>query len=300
MADLFLDTFTGTGTLATHVPDLGGAWVDSTRPFSQFVLNGDGTMQRTNAAGDNGQIAIPVADPGGAVGWEVHTVIKRAADGESSTYVELESFDNGLYATIYALNGLDMIVELDAPSGEFVEYEIPEQAVVGAEYVLRVEISADRLTLTAYLNDALILTIVETEPMPLAGNVWTQLDCRGASLPVQALSSVRMYEAVPPEPEVIGCCPPLPLRLDLGCGTESCGRAFSDKTIGWSDTVKEDGEYTFPESRLAPVETVYATLPIGRETQEYRLTLGSVLWAPLTIAALEWTGQYFNNTGRKS
>jgi hypothetical protein len=46
------------------------------------------------------------------------------------------------------------------------------------------------------------------------------------------------------------------------------------------------------------VETVLASLPIGRNNEEYRLTLGSVLWAPLTIAGLEWTGQYFNNTRR--
>lgn len=105
--------------------------------------------------------------------------------------------------------------------------------------------------------------------------------------------------AVPPEPPgPIDCCPPMPQRTDPGCGDTSCGRAFKKVTIGWDDSLKVDGEYTFPESRLYPVETVKVGIPVGRETRHYRLTIGSALWAPLTIAAVEWTGQYFNNARR--
>lgn len=108
---------------------------------------------------------------------------------------------------------------------------------------------------------------------------------------------LTVFESGPPVPEP--CCPPLPQRLDLGCGDGGCGRDFRLVQIGWSDTLKgEDGEYTFPETRLNPVETVKLTVPVGRQTKDYRLTMGSVLWAPLTIAAVEWTGQYFNNTRR--
>jgi hypothetical protein len=96
----------------------------------------------------------------------------------------------------------------------------------------------------------------------------------------------------------IPCCPPLPQREEGDCGDTSCGRAFKKVDVSWSDTVKLDGEYVFPESRLYPVETVRTTVPIGRESRGYRLTLGSVLWSPLTVAGLEWTGQYFNNTRR--
>jgi hypothetical protein len=131
----------------------------------------------------------------------------------------------------------------------------------------------------------------------LDGITWTTI----TGMPVNSWSGVAWLgdQIIPPEPpEPIGCCPPLPQREAGDCGDTSCGRAFSETTLSWSDTVKTDGEYTFPEARLYPVETVLASLPIGRNNEEYRLTLGSVLWAPLTIAGLEWTGQYFNNTRR--
>jgi hypothetical protein len=49
---------------------------------------------------------------------------------------------------------------------------------------------------------------------------------------------------------------------------------------------------------LAPYEHAAATVPIGRETRDYRLTIESYLWAPLTIKAIEWQGQLFYRARR--
>jgi hypothetical protein len=62
-----------------------------------------------------------------------------------------------------------------------------------------------------------------------------------------------------------------------------------------------NGEYRAydetPAEDLADIESLptyehaSASIPVGRETREYKLTLQSYLWAPLTIKAVEWLGQ---------
>jgi hypothetical protein len=42
---------------------------------------------------------------------------------------------------------------------------------------------------------------------------------------------------------------------------------------------------------LPPFPHATAIIPVGRETRDYRLTLQSYLWTPLTIKAVEWVGQ---------
>jgi hypothetical protein len=43
-----------------------------------------------------------------------------------------------------------------------------------------------------------------------------------------------------------------------------------------------------------PLYSGTLSIPIGRETREYTLTLHAKTWLPCTITAIEWTGQYFN------
>lgn len=47
-----------------------------------------------------------------------------------------------------------------------------------------------------------------------------------------------------------------------------------------------------------PVSTGQYSVPIGRETREYTLTLKARRWFPLTITAVEWVGQFFNRVQR--
>jgi hypothetical protein len=49
---------------------------------------------------------------------------------------------------------------------------------------------------------------------------------------------------------------------------------------------------------LPTFEHASASVPVGRETREYRLTLQSYLWAPLTIKAVEWQGQLMYRSRR--
>jgi hypothetical protein len=43
-----------------------------------------------------------------------------------------------------------------------------------------------------------------------------------------------------------------------------------------------------------PLYSGTLSIPVGRETREYSLTLTAKTWLPMTITSIEWTGQYFN------
>jgi hypothetical protein len=48
----------------------------------------------------------------------------------------------------------------------------------------------------------------------------------------------------------------------------------------------------------APIATTAISVPLGRETRDFTYTLSARKWLPLTVTAIEWTGQFFNNTRR--
>ena len=91
--------------------------------------------------------------------------------------------------------------------------------------------------------------------------------------------------------EVVGVDGPLAPTVG-GCDDES--QEFSNGRISLSDVCQGTGVIV----DAAPYENAELVVPIGREARDYRLTLGAYLWAPLTIASAEWTGQYFNRTRR--
>lgn len=47
-----------------------------------------------------------------------------------------------------------------------------------------------------------------------------------------------------------------------------------------------------------PVVTQVVQFPVAKEIRECRYTLSALRWLPLTVTAIEWTGQYFNNSRR--
>lgn len=78
-----------------------------------------------------------------------------------------------------------------------------------------------------------------------------------------------------------------------GCDDDGA-EAFTSGIISMSDVCQGTGVIT----DAAPYETATLTVPVGREARDYRLTVGTYLWAPLTITTVEWVGQYFNRTRR--
>lgn len=48
----------------------------------------------------------------------------------------------------------------------------------------------------------------------------------------------------------------------------------------------------------APISTADVSVPAGREVRDFTYTLSARNWLPLTITAIEWSGQFFNNTRR--
>jgi hypothetical protein len=49
---------------------------------------------------------------------------------------------------------------------------------------------------------------------------------------------------------------------------------------------------------VEPVTTGQYSVPIGRETRQYTLSLSARAWHPLTVTGLEWSGQFFNRVNR--
>jgi len=47
-----------------------------------------------------------------------------------------------------------------------------------------------------------------------------------------------------------------------------------------------------------PVTKGSTSVPIGKETTEYTAVVKARTWLPLNITAIEWVGQFFNNTQR--
>ena len=49
---------------------------------------------------------------------------------------------------------------------------------------------------------------------------------------------------------------------------------------------------------IEPVSTGQHSIPVGRETRDYSLTISARKWGPLNITAIEWGGQFFNRVQR--
>lgn len=49
---------------------------------------------------------------------------------------------------------------------------------------------------------------------------------------------------------------------------------------------------------VEPISTGQKSIPVGRETRDYTLTIKARKWHPLTITAIEWVGQFFNRVQR--
>lgn len=47
-----------------------------------------------------------------------------------------------------------------------------------------------------------------------------------------------------------------------------------------------------------PIVSTSISAPIGKETREFTYTVSARSWLPLTVTAIEWVGQYFNNARR--
>jgi hypothetical protein len=49
---------------------------------------------------------------------------------------------------------------------------------------------------------------------------------------------------------------------------------------------------------IEPVTTGQYNIPVGKETRQYSLRISARRWYPLTVTALEWSGQFFNRVQR--
>ena len=71
-------------------------------------------------------------------------------------------------------------------------------------------------------------------------------------------------------------------------GTEVSSVTFNGRILGAPENVVG----------IEPVASGQYTVPVGRETRQFRLRLKARRWYPFTLTALEWTGQFFNRVRR--
>lgn len=64
--------------------------------------------------------------------------------------------------------------------------------------------------------------------------------------------------------------------------------AFNGRLVGHSNN----------RPSMQPVTTTVLSVPAGRSNMEHKIKLQSVRWLPMTITAMEWVGQFFNNARR--
>jgi hypothetical protein len=89
-------------------------------------------------------------------------------------------------------------------------------------------------------------------------------------------------------------------RVDVSYKNSSGMVAEVVTDFGTSEALRFNGRLLgSPSSTFTiPVETGSVPVFVGRESREYVLRLSALTGKPLTISALEWTGQYFYNTRR--
>lgn len=71
-------------------------------------------------------------------------------------------------------------------------------------------------------------------------------------------------------------------------GTEKQVLYFNGRLVGHSNNLPS----------RQPVTTTVLNVPAGRSNMEHTIKLQSVRWLPLTVTAMEWVGQFFNNARR--
>lgn len=93
---------------------------------------------------------------------------------------------------------------------------------------------------------------------------------------------------------------PLPCELDETVVSDSrwAGESQAPEERSMSITDVGSPTTTDPVTDAAPYDQVSLHLPIGRRAGQYRATIAAYHWAPLTIASVDWTGQYHNRTRR--
>lgn len=78
------------------------------------------------------------------------------------------------------------------------------------------------------------------------------------------------------------------LMSRITAGGQSVSTRFNGRILG--DALNQIGK--------VPVTSTQHSVPIGRETREYRMRLSALLWYPLTLIGIEWVGQSYNRTPR--
>ncbi len=71
-------------------------------------------------------------------------------------------------------------------------------------------------------------------------------------------------------------------------GTDKQVFAFNGRLVGHSNN----------RPSMQPVTTTVLNVPAGRSNMEHKVRMQSVRWLPMTITAMEWVGQFFNNARR--
>jgi hypothetical protein len=96
------------------------------------------------------------------------------------------------------------------------------------------------------------------------------------------------------------CCPVVSYALSAPAqGGDLFGLPvdLDNRTVSMTDEVSQDPA-TELVTELAPYAKAESMIPVAATADDYTLSIGAVLWAPLTVKTVEFTGHYFNRTRR--
>lgn len=146
--------------------------------------------------------------------------------------------------------------------------------LLGTTYNLQTDLVSQYPTLTSYMVAGWSFPAFVTPTNPYI------LDRNGKAIVTGRLTLTKIVASIADSGGIIG---KLDSRYGSSTPTEYLGRSVGSL----SNLVGR-----------APVTTTSVSVMLGREVRDFTYTLSAVDWLPLTITAIEWTGQFFNNTRR--
>jgi hypothetical protein len=227
-------------------------------------VQAEGYAQRVNGAGNSVE-----AIPGYTAGYTSHF---------SSVLIPVP---------VAALTGASARLEFvfDTATSALTIYGLTAAGVRGDEVYPALADAGDVASITAILEE------YNTPDTPVAGTIL--IPSVGSGFDLMSVGDVAEEEPAPAYVPVVGPTSPV-----YGNCSPNCGRDFTNGVLTLADQIDFDPETVVDVSNTGAYERSTFRVPIGRETREYRLTLGTYLWTPMNPTTVEWNGQFFNRTRR--
>jgi hypothetical protein len=177
--DFMLDTFTGNGTLATHLPEIGTAWklIADQSPITDFSLDGSGAVEA--AVGSSSYLSTDGVPGTDDVAYTITGVIEFVGAPTDSEIARCSvyAFDDGVNffgweCELYVGDGQTSIQLFLGASPDGIEsqtFGADTGLPVSGTYTLRVQVNSARNVVTAFVDDVNIGSVETILTLPSVG-----------------------------------------------------------------------------------------------------------------------------------